>query len=161
MCRARYGLWSMARRKQLKGLAAGICGSFISRNNDINGYWAVGRLYSNAVDNDLEKVELDLKNRKCVPNTELANLVLTRYNEYMFTQLKKMGLKQSQITSATIGVEFNLAADQQVVPAKLTWGEPFCCTVTLTDDLGNVWQDKSISWCGLHDPNKEMRSTRA
>jgi len=34
----------MARRSELKGIAIAINGSFVSRNNDFNGYWSIGQI---------------------------------------------------------------------------------------------------------------------
>ena len=34
----------MAKSKELKNIASGLYGSFISRNNDVRGYWGVGKL---------------------------------------------------------------------------------------------------------------------
>ena len=36
----------MSAYKQLKGIAAGLAGTFISRNNDVDGYWGMGVIYS-------------------------------------------------------------------------------------------------------------------
>jgi hypothetical protein len=38
----------MSPRKNIKGVALGLLGTFVSRNNDIDGYWDIGvlRLYS-------------------------------------------------------------------------------------------------------------------
>lgn len=34
----------MARSARLTNIASGLCGAFISRNNDVGGYWAIGIL---------------------------------------------------------------------------------------------------------------------
>ena len=34
----------MPRSARLTNIANGLCGSFVSRNNDVEGYWAIGKL---------------------------------------------------------------------------------------------------------------------
>jgi len=42
----------MVRRKILNGVAAGLASSFVSRNNDIDGSWGMGKLYLVAASGD-------------------------------------------------------------------------------------------------------------
>jgi hypothetical protein len=36
----------MPRGARLTNIARGLCGSFVSRNNDLDGYWSIGKLRS-------------------------------------------------------------------------------------------------------------------
>jgi hypothetical protein len=53
--------------KNLKGIAGGILGSFLSRNNDLDGYWGMGILRLLAQEHGVEMVYLDLLAGTCMP----------------------------------------------------------------------------------------------
>jgi hypothetical protein len=53
----------MARRKALKNVCSGILGSFVSRNNDCEGYWGMGILYRFAKERGKSDLMIDLLNR--------------------------------------------------------------------------------------------------
>lgn len=73
----------MIRRKQLKNLAYGIAGRFTSRNNDLNGYWALGILYSAAEDAGTNRVRLDIISQTATPTFQYSSFIETpnRYAE--------------------------------------------------------------------------------
>lgn len=50
----------MARRKELGNIAQGIVSSFVSRNNDYDGYWELAKLYDLSKDSDGGEVSIDL-----------------------------------------------------------------------------------------------------
>ena len=50
----------MSGRNKLRGVAHAVLGSFISRNNDIDGYWALGLLRSFADTAGVAELRFDL-----------------------------------------------------------------------------------------------------
>ncbi len=48
-------------KKTLKNIAGGLSGSFVSRNNDSDGYWAIGKLYSLALSKGLNTLRIPIK----------------------------------------------------------------------------------------------------
>ena len=50
----------MPRRRELKGVAYGMAGKFVSRNTDLDGYWAIGVMYRSANDNGTDRFVLNL-----------------------------------------------------------------------------------------------------
>ena len=51
---------NMARRKEIKGIIDGLISSFISRNNDLNGYWAMGKLCGFLIQSNSRVLTLEL-----------------------------------------------------------------------------------------------------
>ena len=75
-------------RKDLKGIAGGIASSFISRNNDINGYWALGILYKRATEKKLINLKFDILNLKMIDSNINADFTLEFYHKFLLRQLK-------------------------------------------------------------------------
>ena len=65
----------MPRRRELKDLAAGIALKFISRNNDLRGYWALGILFKDLSEIGATCLSLNLTARKSTPDLKNANTV--------------------------------------------------------------------------------------
>lgn len=150
----------MPRRKELKGIASGIASRFASRNNDVDGYWAMGILYKLAYERDGNQFVLNLMTNESSPPFKHAQKVAEPFFDFLQRQLLKKGFEEHQITKAIIELEFNVAPTKRQIIYKQTWGEPFVCRVSITDDLNKKHVYEERGWCGLHDPHKEHRSIR-
>ncbi len=152
----------MSRRRKLKDLAVGIATKFISRNNDLRGYWALGILFK-----DLDKVggtsiSLNLLTGKSTPDLKNANKVAIEFSKYLDQQLKQRGFHKSQVLEAILSIAFDVAPSKdhlQVIKISAR-GKPFTCSVKLLDDLGNTHRYTAKGWCSKHNPRKELKSTR-
>jgi len=150
----------MPRRKELKGIANGLLSSFLSRNNDVDGYWAIGVFYQCAAKYGNNTFELDLLSGESKPYFQYSKRASEPYRKYLFDQMKKKGFEEFQAVKVLIKFEFDKSSGKRNIERKLTWGEPFVCEISLTDDLDRTWLIQQHSWCGQHNPNKETRSTR-
>ena len=150
----------MPTRKDLKGISAGIAFSFSSRNNDIDGYWAMGILYKVASEAGTNKFKLNLMSGESDPIFKYSWRVASPYQVYLTDQIEKKGLEEYQVTEAIIDLEFGIQPTTHQETYRPTWGEIFSCRVIITDDLGKKHIFEKRSWCGQHDPKKERRSTR-
>jgi len=150
----------MPRRKQLKAIASGIASSFSSRNNDVDGYWGLGVFYKEAIGSGSNKFSLNLLTGESTPTFKHSKRVALPYYEFLLQQLEKLGFEEYQVTNAVVEVEFNTSPTKRQIMFKSTWGEPFVCKVSLTDDNNRVWSSEFREWCGQHNPSKEGRSTR-
>jgi hypothetical protein len=65
----------MPSSRKLKSVAAGLLGSFVSRNNDIGGYWGIGVLCRDTAAMG-GKVELNLITRVAAPATASCELTI-------------------------------------------------------------------------------------
>ncbi len=150
----------MAGHKHLKGIAHGLLGTFVSRNNDIDGYWGIGVLRSFALEHNLSSLALDLIDKS--PNFAKGSPVQSveeRYRGWLSSVLAKEGVDQQLLRSAEIRLRFTTFAE---FPDTIrdTRGEPFVCQVGLTSDQGIVYSASRIGVCAPHEPAKESRSVR-
>ena len=79
----------MPTRKDLKGISAGIAYSFSSRNNDIDGYWAMGILYKVASEAGTKKFKLNLLSGESDPSFKYSRKVASPYQVYLTDQIDK------------------------------------------------------------------------
>ena len=150
----------MACRNEFKGIAAGIAGKFISRNNDVNGYWAMGLLYRASFEKKVTKISMNLLTGESSPNVTWVKHVTESFKEYLFKQCKKKGFENHQIVEAMVELEFNVSPTKRHRNYRYTWGDPFICRVSLIDDLMKKRTYAEFGWCGQHDPKKEHQSAR-
>jgi uncharacterized protein len=84
----------MPRSLNLKGVAAGLAGSFVSRNNDVEGYWGIGLLCRDATQTS-GKVLLNLSQRLSSPATPSCVHITEAYAQHLETLLHKAGFSSS------------------------------------------------------------------
>ena len=150
----------MAAYKQLKGIAAGLAGTFISRNNDVDGYWGMGVIYSEVSARGVSAVTFSLLDGAVSPSLKCGSLVTQTYREKAETRLRAVGLTSEEVTSIQIHVCFEQHDHTQKCRIPITWGAPFTCRVTITD-LHETERSITIQGCcGKHDPKRERRSVR-
>ena len=125
----------------------GVLGSFISRNNDVGGYWALGKLYKHAVKANALTVCVDLLDSTITPPSGDFAAMTKHFQQMLGSQLTARRLPTDWVRSATVCVEF--APD-----------EVFNCAVVITDDRGRQHRAAASRTCWVHDPARELRSTR-
>lgn len=81
----------MARRKEFKTIANGLLSSFISRNNDVYGYWGIGKLYSHMLKSKMMILEIDLINRTIKPENREFDLLIKNFSERLLLKQKDVG----------------------------------------------------------------------
>jgi hypothetical protein len=128
-----------------------LLGSFVSRNNDVGGYWALGRLYRLALAANAQSVCVDLlKATVTPPDARFADMVV-RFRQKLANQLAVHGLPAHSITAATVRVEFSR------VKSPDRPGDVFNCTVLITDDRGRTRVAGIGGACWAHNPFRESR----
>lgn len=148
----------MARRKELKNIASGLYGSFISRNNDVAGYWGIGKLCLLAQQHRTTIVRLDLVAGSIAPgSSEFAKLV-SGYAAKLKKQLSAKTIPESWITSAIIELDFKPGYPVgRQIPIS-TWGDLFKLTVTISDDREKEHEVHGYGYSAPHDHRRERRS---
>jgi len=143
----------------LNGVAAGLASSFVSRNNDVGGYWALGQMKALALGHGSEPVTIHL-----APLGDNSDLLLeeiaANYNKMLGRLLEAAGLPADSVSLATISTRFRLTQDEAARVTPHTRGEPFASEVTLVDRRGRAHAARSVSTCAPHDPWRERRSAR-
>jgi len=150
----------VASRKELKNIAGGIIGSFNSRNNDVNGYWGIGKLYSFAILNSTKTVTIDLTNETISPQTTEFKPLIDFYRDMLISQLKVRHIPYDFLEKVKITISF----DQQYQHKYHWWrsalGEPCICTCEIIDNLGSKRSVSTGNNCRPHNPSTESKSTR-
>lgn len=111
----------MLRGAHLTNVASGLCGSFASRNNDLDGYWAIGKLHSLAERNGQTTVLLDLLELSTQPSASEFAPVLAHYRGLLakLTDLSHVPLEE--ITSAHITLDFAPPPWPRIMYYKPQW----------------------------------------
>ena len=150
----------MPRRRELAGVAKALLGSFTSRNNDVDGYWGMGRLASYAEQRRSTTVQLTLVPTDAGPADSDIRLLLDWCNTFLGRQLAVRALPRDWLRAATVAVTFGIDARRPNAPPQTTRGRLAECIVEFTDDLGNIHRAGALVWCGEHDPARERRCRR-
>lgn len=148
----------VARRKELKTIASGLLGSFISRNNDVAGYWGVGQLSLLAHQNSTHTVHIDLLANTISPPSALFSKLISGYFHILHRHISARGIPLSWLSSAVIELNLGPELPSKHVPIT-TWGSLFKVTVAIADDKGARHAVSGFGYCAAHNPKKESRST--
>jgi hypothetical protein len=120
----------------------------------------MGILYKLAIDTGTNVFRLDLLSGESSPEFRHSKRIAAPYADYMFRQIRKRKFDDHQIAKAIVEIEFHVDPTKRQIMFKGTWGEPFVCSVVITDDLNREHSQEERGWCGAHDPKREHRSTR-
>lgn len=150
----------MSKRNQLNGVAKGLLGSFMNRNNDIDGYWGIGKLHKHSVKHGKVIVELDLIEQSIKPEDSDLNELVAAYRHRLFFMVSKVHLSKTIIQSATIFLHFNRSEITRSQVPQTTHGSPYSCEVRIITTNGKKFQAIGFGWCDPHDPSRESKSTR-
>jgi hypothetical protein len=159
----------MRRRRDIKGLAYGFASHFVSRNNDVDGYLAMGVLYKHAIENGSDKVEINLFPPSIKPKTRVLDCYVQIRDAQSWADKLKMTfdrlefpsawLKGARVTIIFKKVPSSLETPRRTFHAK--GRDYFTCIVDVTDDENRTRRAIVKGRCRPHDPNKEWRSWRA
>ncbi|NWJ25955.1 hypothetical protein [Rhizobium sp. RM] len=134
----------MSRRKQFQGICDGILGSFVSRYNDFNGYWALGQYVS--VLNNLGERQLQLKLTHATETPDHPAFALSEeyYGGAVLRMMEANAMPPTWLADATIRVSI-------VAPAKVM------CEIEIVSDLGKTYRSERTITVRPHDPAVELR----
>ena len=150
----------MPRRARLKNIAAGLCNSFASRNNDLDGYWSIGKLRLLAEQYGRTTVSLDLLTSSMQPSSSEFAPVLARYRRLLEKLACLSRIRLEEITAACIALDFAPPPWPRASYYKPHWGEQFVLIVTINADDRAAGIMRHAGYCRPHDPAMESRSTR-
>lgn len=150
----------MPRSARLKNIAAGLCGSFASRNNDLYGYWVIGKLRLLAEKYCLTTVSVDVLTSSMHPSSPEFAPVLVRYRHLLAKLADLSGVQLKEITMACITVDFAPLPWPRASYYKSDWGEQFVLSVIINSDGRTAGSMRHTGYCRAHNPSRERRSTR-
>lgn len=144
----------------LTNIAHGLCGSFTSRNNDLDGYWAIGKLRLLAEKYGQTTVVLNLLTSSIHPSASEFAPVLARYRRLLAKLADLTRIPLEEITAADIKLDFAPPPWPRISYYKPQWGDQFTLTVTINADDRATGSMRHGGYCRSHDPAQESRSTR-
>ncbi len=136
----------MSRRKQFQGICHDILGSFVSRYNDLEGYWAVGQ-YVLALDR-LGERQLQLKLTHSTETSDHRAFAVSEeyYRGALLRMMEANAMPQAWLADGAIRVSI-------VAPAKAK------CEIEIVSDLGKTYRSAHTISVRPHDPGVERRRT--
>jgi hypothetical protein len=87
---------------EIKNVASGLYGSFISRNNDVAGYWGIGKLCLLVQNRKTTTVQLDLLARTITPESPETTKLLAGYRLLLQEHLSAQGIPIRWVVSQTL-----------------------------------------------------------
>jgi len=145
----------MARRGELKDVASGLLGSFVSRNNDVGGYWGLGLLRSLADRDRINVLRFDLKAASAEPPDPIAASIAQNYHDMLARQLARRRIPSGLVLKAEITVQFGI--DESLLASAPTYGERVSCAVLLLDGRAREHRQSILTACAPHNPARERR----
>ena len=147
------------RRRELKSVVNSLGQWSLSRNFDCQGYWAIGKLYSLAENEDKNRVEINLLEREIIPqpkNEDLKGLI-TFIREFYFRLLEANGLPEVWVKNVKLVFLFNEKYQKKYHWWRMAIGKPMILKVQITTDLGKTYEYENGCNCLPHNPKKEQR----
>ncbi len=148
----------MPKRRALINIAQGLTGSFISRNNDVNGYWGIGKLYLLMEKNSTFHVTIDIVKKTISPSDDEFTFLIEEYARRLREQIIHRGLKESYVKKAKIEV-FGFPNEPILELGKIAPNR-VKCVFTIETDTSKIFTVEAETHCRPHDPRKEICSTR-
>jgi hypothetical protein len=147
----------MASRKHFKGVAFNLAQFCISRNNDYIGYWAIGQIYSFALEQGVKEVVFDVLRQEVKPETHQFSKLNLLYIELIEKMANCSGARFDRLTEAVVTFKFDVEYQRKYHWFGRALGNPFLCVVELTSDLGKTYRAELGCNIRLHDPSREYR----
>ncbi len=159
----------MASRRLLTSVAVGTAGVFVSRNNDVDGWWALGLLLETLPAGDPD-YRVDLLAGDATPRPAERQLgALGRASaDYFAWSLGRHGVPTAFVRSATLTLRFDRASRVRShlwEPTGRLLDHAFVCRVEVEDDRGRVSVGEVRGHCGRRvdftDPNRLAQPQRS
>lgn len=145
----------MGKKRLLKNIAYGILSSFLSRNNDVNGYWGIGKLYSIMVISKSLKIEIDLIKRTISPANNELNVLVSNYSDYLINELRIQNINRNYLSEAKI--EIVAYPNNPCLPLGRIAPNKMNCRITIIDNLNKNYIVEKNVWCREHNPKLESK----
>ena len=133
----------MARRKELQGICNDLLDSFVSRYNDLDGYWALGKFQTYLQSNPKRNLSFSLartaNEKSPFPQT------YKYYRQALERHLRNRNMSSSWVRNANISI-------CKQSPNELE------CRLSMTTDLGREFTATARVFARPHDPRMELRS---
>lgn len=147
----------MIAKSKFNHTAAGLLSKFVSRNNDYQGYWALGVLYTEARASGL-RVELDLLHGQALPEAPACVSVARSHATFLRNALARHGATPGMLSSASLALVFDLLEPR--MPAGGSYfGDRVECILTIALHDGRTVTRRASTRCAPHDSRIFRRAT--
>lgn len=136
----------MARRNEIQGVCNDLLDSFVSRYNDIDGYWALGKFQTYMQSNVAHELCFDLVGRSDTVRKHPFSQTSRYYSGALRRHLKVRTIPLSWVNQGKITIR---AASSK---------ELECCIEVVTD-LGKVFTSRRDVTAQPYNPKLEQRSS--
>ena len=144
----------MSRKLNIKNILNGILNSFISRNNDVNGYLGIGKIYTLMINKKVNEVEIDLINKNISPKEEEFYYRISCYSQILFDKLKGKDVDGNFLKSVKIIASCNnLNVDKRLL-------NTIYLKIIAIDVNNKEYAIQNVVSCRKYDPKSELKSTR-
>lgn len=135
--------FGMARRRQFKGICPDVLSNFVSKYNNLNGYWAVGQ-FAQIVDADSNGLKIQLREGATLPPYPEFSPNSSYYWRTVLRLMAANKMSEGWFSEATI-------AFSMVGPTIAS------CYIEITADLGKIYGHRKTIVVRPHDQIKERR----
>lgn len=134
----------MSRRKQFDGICHDILDSFVSRYNDIGGYWALGLYIRFLMRFREETLFFNLSDGKTVPEDRLFNISSAYYWRAILQMMAANKMPESWLKDARI--KFRVDNSDYAY-----------CSIEIETDLNRIFSRERLILVFPHNPDNERR----
>lgn len=134
----------MGRRSALRGIVHDVLLSFVSRTNDLNGYWALGQLRTWMEDSGADRLEIPLLGESPAPMHSAPFLMSQRFAAMLQDLMRRKNLRTNWVAAAHVTLE-------------LTTLDEMSCALCVTSDLGKAFTSGRVLLVRRHDPGRESQ----
>lgn len=132
----------MGRRKELKGICNDLLDSFVSRYNDIDGYWALGKFQALLQTTHEEQLQFQLTREK--GKESVFQQTLDYYRLSFERHLEVRNLSDEWVDRAVITVESQSSSQLD-------------CVLKIKADNGLEFEEKRVVTARPHKPERELQ----
>ena len=148
----------MPHRGELKCIADGLLGSFVSRNNDYCGFWSLGLLYARALERHERTYSLALLGVGPEPDDDLSHALAAKYRAFLLEHMSRRVIPREWIEAAGLSIAFECPA----APANVfvPRARPYLAELVMHTGAGKSISLSRAGYCWPHNPDRGSRSTR-
>ncbi|MFC3058039.1 hypothetical protein [Paenirhodobacter populi] len=138
----------MARRIEFQSIVHDGLAAFISRNNDLNGYWALGQLRNWIEDEGAALLVIPLVDDRFSDQKAQISPLSQRFAKTLQFLMESKNMPSEWIQDARFTIE-------------LTAPDCLSCSFRVISDLGRSFEANRILSVQRHDPRRELRRCTA
>ncbi|MGV3525495.1 MAG: hypothetical protein ACO1RX_14790 [Candidatus Sericytochromatia bacterium] len=148
----------MVQRHALQAIAHNLLGAFLSRNNDLQGYWAVGKLFAFALEKQQPALVWDLL---AEPASADFPLLAAPYAAHLRAALQTAGIQPESLHTARLELHFRHLDPVLLQKSDQRGMHPFEGVCALGAKRPRVYVARRLDFCAVHNPHFEMQSVRS